>query len=155
MTYEELTKVAAEHVAAHPEATPVELFIHGFLAGAEHVQASDAAKGERGRSDEILNLFNTICPSSSKIRSLSDGRRRKVRLRMDEMRRVGDPVDVFRTVFGKMQASPFLRGENKRGWKASFDWIIVNDSNWLKVYEGQYDESRDGGNGVRVNDLWD
>jgi len=30
-------------------------------------------------------------------------------------------------------------GENDRQWVADFDWIIKNDTNWVKVMEGKYD----------------
>ena len=63
----------------------------------------------------------------------------------------------------KMQASHFLRGDNKRGWKASFDWLFENDKNWVKVYEGNYDNlldpptryvARNSGYGKNCNDEW-
>ena len=41
-----------------------------------------------------------------------------------------------------MQESKFLKGESKRGWKASFDWVFENDKNWVKVWEGNYDNDK-------------
>ncbi|UCF38978.1 MAG: hypothetical protein JSU96_09130 [Acidobacteriota bacterium] len=41
--------------------------------------------------------------------------------------------------------SDFLTGGGSRGWKASFDWFVANDENYLKVLEGRYDDSRFGG----------
>ena len=34
--------------------------------------------------------------------------------------------------------TPFLKGVNKRGWKVDFDWLIANDTNYVKVLEGKY-----------------
>jgi len=34
-----------------------------------------------------------------------------------------------------MSKSPFLTGD---GWKVSFDWLIENDTNYLKTLEGNY-----------------
>jgi len=40
--------------------------------------------------------------------------------------------------FTKILDSSFLTGENDRGWRADFDWII-NQNNYLKVTEGRYE----------------
>ena len=60
-----------------------------------------------------------------------------------------------------MQASSFLKGDNDRGWKASFDWIFENNKNWVKVFEGNYGDKNDFEGQIRhsnrkdnVNDLW-
>ena len=60
-----------------------------------------------------------------------------------------------------MQQSKFLKGDNKRGWKASFDWLFENDKNWVKVYEGNYDNKpeqaaakRYNANNRNCNDEW-
>jgi hypothetical protein len=54
-----------------------------------------------------------------------------------------------------MQESKFLRGDNKRGWKASFDWIFENQKNWVKIIEGTYDnktqENDNGGTKAEPN----
>jgi len=34
--------------------------------------------------------------------------------------------------------SDFLIGNNDRGWKVDFEWIIKNDDNYNKVLEGKY-----------------
>ena len=45
----------------------------------------------------------------------------------------------FKAAVEKAQMTPFLRGENNTGWQASFDWLVTNDTNVLKVIEGKYD----------------
>jgi hypothetical protein len=45
----------------------------------------------------------------------------------------------FRAAVRKASETPFLLGENERGWRVSFDWFIANDTNYLKVLEGRYD----------------
>ena len=54
-----------------------------------------------------------------------------------------------------MEASSFLKGNNNRKWKATFDWVFENSNNWVKVYEGQYDDRADGTSEKRVNNYWD
>ena len=51
-------------------------------------------------------------------------------------------MPIMQTIFKKMQESKFLKGESKRGWKASFDWVFENGKNWVKVWEGNYDETK-------------
>jgi len=34
--------------------------------------------------------------------------------------------------------TPFLRGENKTGWRANIDWLLKPDS-VIKALEGQYE----------------
>ena len=41
-----------------------------------------------------------------------------------------------------MTEIPFLEGQNDRGWVATFDWIIANDNNAVKVLEGNYPNAR-------------
>lgn len=58
-----------------------------------------------------------------------------VRIRVDGF------YDRFCKAVALAQESPFLRGDNDRGWKADFDWFIANETNVAKVLEGKY-ESR-------------
>ena len=67
---------------------------------------------------------------------LSSSRERKLKLRLRE-----HPAEQFWTeVFTAIANSDFLMGRNGDGsdWRASFDWIVENDKNCLKVAEGNY-----------------
>ena len=81
-------------------------------------------------------------------KSLSEDRKKKIRIRWLEFKKIGDPVVVCRTLFEKATASKFLQGDNPKGWSATFDWIFTNGKNWLKIYEGNYDNAAvaSGGN---------
>lgn len=74
-----------------------------------------------------------------KAETLNDKRKAKIRTRWREFAKIGDPVEVCRKIFDKACDSKFLQGDNQRGWKADFDWLFTNESNWAKVYEGNYD----------------
>jgi len=67
---------------------------------------------------------------------LSPDRRRKADLRLGAQK---DPVEFFGGVLNKLKKTPFCRGQNDRGWKMNFDWLIANGSNAQKVLEGRYD----------------
>jgi hypothetical protein len=46
----------------------------------------------------------------------------------------------FEVCVSKIKSSKFLLGDNKNSWKATFDWVIENDKNYLKILEGNYDK---------------
>lgn len=91
----------------------------------------------------VVDFWNrTVAETQStlpQVLTLSDKRKKKMRIRWKEFSKVGDPVEVCRQVFTKACTSKFCQGDNKTGWSADFDWIFTNGENWVKVYEGNYD----------------
>lgn len=86
--------------------------------------------------DFIVRLYHDRCPSLPRVLKLTDKRKMKIRVRFEEMK---FNYETLQEVFDKCEASYFMRGDNKRGWKADFDWIFTNSQNWVKVLEGKYD----------------
>jgi hypothetical protein len=66
------------------------------------------------------------------VEKISDSRIRKFKSR------IKDPGFDFIKILQEIKVSGHLRGQNARGWKATFDWIFENDSNYLKIIEGNY-----------------
>ncbi|MBU5424977.1 phage replisome organizer N-terminal domain-containing protein [Tissierella pigra] len=93
--------------------------------------------------EKIKNLFNEICKSYSSIRSLSSKRKEHIRARWKQY---NYQLEVFEELFNNAESSNFLKGQNKRNWKANFDWLI-NDNNMAKVLEGRYKNEEGEGNG--------
>lgn len=125
--------------------------------------ASDEAQAEEPSEKipfaEIKKLWNSTCTGFARLVVISENRRNKIRNRVSEMGGVEKALPIIKTIFEKAQASSFLKGDNKRGWKASFDWFFENDKNWVKVFEGNYDQSpsaqaRPYKPKDDVNDLW-
>lgn len=52
--------------------------------------------------------------------------------------------DYWTRVVKKMAALPFMNGENKRGWKATFDFLLKPDTH-IGIREGKYDSTGKGG----------
>ena len=83
-----------------------------------------------------------------------------MRLRISEIGGIEKALPLLKQIFEKMQESNFLKGDNKRGWKASFDWLFENDKNWVKVFEGNYDNKPNQqpqakyNNSKKCNDEW-
>lgn len=117
-------------------------------------------KGEKLPFKDIKAMWNETCTGFPKLFTLSDPRKNKMRLRIAEMGGLEKALPLIKQIFEKMQQSKFLKGDNKRGWKASFDWLFENDKNWVKVYEGNYDNKSEQpaatryGNNKNCNDEW-
>lgn len=93
----------------------------------------------------IVEMWNATCTSFPRLMGLSEKRRTKIGVRWKEMAELGDPLDILQRLFDRMQESRFLQGDNRRGWKANFDWLMHNGENWRKVMEGNYDRVSEGG----------
>ena len=83
---------------------------------------------------ELFNLYKQICKSFPQPRELSEERAKKANKRIKKY----PTSEYWQTVCEKAENSSFCRSAN---W-FSFDWIIKNDSNSLKVYEGNYDDNK-------------
>lgn len=82
---------------------------------------------------EIINLYNDICISLPKVKTLSEKRKKAIKARLKTY-----SIDDLKKVFEKAEASSFLKGNNNSHWTANFDFLI-NDSNIAKVLDGNYD----------------
>ena len=92
--------------------------------------------------------WNTLCATQYKLPHvllpLSADRRRRAALRLKAYSSALRWQEVF-TLIGQ---SKFLRGltpprpGSQHAWRATFDWLIANDTNVAKVLEGQYADKR-------------
>jgi len=78
----------------------------------------------------------------SPIRKLSETRLDKLRTRWEEWEEVGQG-SALATYFELLEAireQPFLLGktDDERGWTITFDWLIRNDTHWLKILERSF-----------------
>lgn len=93
------------------------------------------------------------------IVSLSQARKNKIKTRLKKDR---DFLEHFKICIQKIMSSEFLQGKSKKGnWKVSFDWVIENDKNYLKILEGNFDgsefdtdEQRDAAVSNRIEHLY-
>ena len=56
--------------------------------------------------------------------------------RLQERLKNRDFKKLFEDALEEIKKSKYLLGE--KGWRVSFDWLIKNDENILKVVEGNY-----------------
>lgn len=90
--------------------------------------------GQDSQYKLFFDAWNLLCGGLPKVSELSNSRKEKIRLRLKERSQ-----EAWELVFKRLSESEFCCGKNDRGWKASFDWIISNDNNSVKVLEGKYD----------------
>lgn len=84
--------------------------------------------------EDLRLLWNEVTtPPIPRCKNLDDAtRRRSVVARLQDR-----GFEGMREVFTGINALPFLRGDNDRGWLASFDWAL-KPANITKVLEGNY-----------------
>lgn len=89
---------------------------------------------KRGKTDfqSVVDLYHSICISYSRVRSLSEARKKAIKARLNTY-----SMEEFKTVFENAEASSFLKGHNQRNWSANFDWLIA-DRNFARVLEDYY-----------------
>jgi hypothetical protein len=83
-----------------------------------------------------LTFWNSFCeiyPILSKIKEISGTRRKKLKARYGSA-----SFKDFNKIIKCIEGQNFLLGKNDRGWKVSFDWIIENDTNYIKILENKY-----------------
>jgi predicted phage replisome organizer len=85
----------------------------------------------------IQNDYNAICVSFPMCKLLSDKRKKEIKACVNN----GITRADFRRAFEKAQESSFMKGNNNRGWQASFDWIIKLN-NLVKILDGNYDNKQ-------------
>lgn len=102
---------------------------------------------------KVVDLYHSLAPSFPAVTKLSQTRKDKIRIRLGEM---GNDYKKVEAVFTKLEQSKFCKGDNNRGWRADFDWIFKNDSNWVKVLEGNYDKVNGKAENATkdVNQIW-
>lgn len=83
--------------------------------------------------NEIVTLYHKICISLPTIIEVNDKRKAMIKARLKEK----PSLDFWEQVFNKIEASAFLTGKQGE-WKANFDWIFKNNTNYIKIMEGCY-----------------
>ncbi len=106
---------------------------------------------EKPDYEKVVGLWHDICKSYPRVTKLTDKRKKKIDQRMKEL---DWDYEQLKLIFGKMEASSFMRG----GSWASFDWVFTSEGNMTKVLEGNYDDKTGTKTfqqvNKNVNDLW-
>lgn len=87
---------------------------------------------EKINYQQIADMYNEICISLPRVKTLSDARKKATKARL----RKYSLADI-QQAFINAEASDFLKGDNNRNWTADFDWLM-KDANIAKVLDGNY-----------------
>ena len=89
--------------------------------------------------ETFKNLWNEYAQkyNLASVKALSKSRINKLKARMQDDKNF---LENFKAALNEIENSEFLQGSNDRNWKINFDWLISNDTNYLKVVEGKYSD---------------
>ncbi|MHB9927915.1 phage replisome organizer N-terminal domain-containing protein [Clostridium botulinum] len=59
-------------------------------------------------------------------------------------------IDNILKAIENIETRPFLKGQNKKGWTITFDWL-VKPNNFIKVLEGNYTDKEGVNGGIKQN----
>jgi hypothetical protein len=108
-----------------------------------NVKVKDVKDVDVTTLDSITTIYNNILEKWNsfvlngrsklpKVVLLSNSRKNKLKVRLEK--KEFDFDDILKAI----DEQPWLFGNNDREWCISFDWIIENDTNFLKVLERKY-----------------
>lgn len=110
-------------------------------ADSENLANFISVKKEKISITDIMDYWNKILVENNsdmhKIKSINEERKTKIRKRINDYSK-----EIFYETLDKATKSDFLNGKISN-FMASFDWIIC-PRNFLKVYEGNYDNEDRG-----------
>jgi hypothetical protein len=93
--------------------------------------------------ESMLGIWQEERGPLAELRALSPERVARCRERISHASLKGKSIAQFladfREAVARAAVTPFLRGEGPTGWCANFDWLVADDTNYLKVLEGRYD----------------
>ena len=82
----------------------------------------------------LLGLWNALVTKLPKAQKLTTERRRHAAARPKD-----EPdLDAWKAAILRLEASAFATGQNDRGWKADFDFLL-QPGTLTKIREGKYD----------------
>lgn len=109
---------------------------------ADDIVKETSTKSRRQLADvpyhEIVEMWHIILPRKPKVAALTEARKEKVRKRYIELSSQGNPLAIINETMSRASQSKFLMD----GGFFTFDWLFKSATNFQKVREGNYDNSR-------------
>ncbi len=95
---------------------------------------------------EMKDIWNEICGKAglAEVKKMPSGRSSSLNKRLYED--FHSSLDEWRAYCQRIADSPFLTGNNDRGWKGEIDWVL-KPANLAKIVEGKYDDATAQANG--------
>jgi len=126
-------------------------------SGSQASPSDTTTPSERVEYQKIVEVWNQTCGDVlPQVKEITAQRRTAMKARRTSLK----TLDDWRWYFSAIRGSPFLTGENDRGWRCDFDWVL-KPANMAKIREGKYGaqpsggyKARDGTTGWRDYDHW-
>lgn len=92
----------------------------------------------------MVEIYNLNCFNLPKIQKITDKRKKSVIALLKEF-----SIEQFEEICKKANSNAFLTGNNNRGWKADFDFLMRIDKA-TSILEGKYsnNNTKDGINNI-------
>ena len=106
------------------------------------VLSDNKKENKKDTIQEVVNWYHNICVSLPKVRSITDKRKKAIQSILNK----GYTIDDLEEAFRLAEQSDFMKGDNDRGWVATFDFFFREDK-LIAILEGKYGgrkKSRDG-----------
>ena len=85
----------------------------------------------------IIDTWNKYIPSAQ-IKVFNQTRKQLITKRFNTF--FNDSYEEWEKFLVKIAKINFLWGDNDRGWKADFNWVL-NENNYIKIFEGKYQKN--------------
>lgn len=109
------------------------------VMGSEPGPTDEASKQRQVLMDTIVTQWNTFAGAAGlkPVLKLTTQRRDRLKRRIVEWGVA--PEQVMAQLLVKLGDCPFALGKNDHHWRVDFDWLIRNDTNWVRIEEGQWE----------------
>jgi len=102
--------------------------------GGKEEEEEEEEKCSPNKLSPLQNLWNSSCSKLSKVVENTADRKAKEKTRLEER-----DIKSWAAVFSMINNSDFCCGLARDSkWKATYDWIMSNQKNAIKVLEGNY-----------------
>jgi hypothetical protein len=106
------------------------------INGTQTNKEKEETKEEPKPYQAFLSAWNSTTALPA-IQHFSNSRQEKFRQRMKE----SVFAERWPEIIEKLSRSAFCAGKGDRGWRVNVDWLLGNDTNYVKVLEGKYDDA--------------
>lgn len=138
----------------NPRGTRTQFPLPSFLTNLHtHKNEYSAHKNEHSKggaisTTEFAEIWNKVFGKklSAVTLPLTPSRKQKIRSRLKEHQ----DRDFWKAVFKNIRESSFLNGGSDGSWVCTLDWLVANDKNCMKVFEGNYSNNKNGSAEVEV-----
>lgn len=85
---------------------------------------------------EFVSLYHECLPELPRVQLLTEKRKKAIKARWNTSEKTKS-LDWWREYFLACKSNPFLMGDNSRGWRADFDFLMT-ESKFARIVEGSY-----------------